>query len=911
MSPYSRIYSLLIALVLGIQARQNEGKDGFAGGDELKLNSYVAASSAPPRPIKRIAHPSTLSLDVLPRRSPPAGNYGRRSFPIDAPILRHTDSFRLKLSAFDDVFHLHLRPNEHLIHPAARINHYRIGPDGKSVLSHTEPLLPDSVKAYWGEVVHANASPERMREDAAGVWPRPSGKSELGWARITVHDAGDSSRAPVFEGAFSVNGDVHHVTTKEQYMRTKHHMDPHIQLINEGDDEELVIWRDSDVMTPHEHQAALGLDNGPMPIVPARTCAHDTLSFNTDPLENQALRRPIEPATSWYDPFGFLDTRFANSSLTRRDDVAGGGLGTNFVDNIGSNAGCPSTQKVVYMGVAADCEYTKQYGSASNASQHIIANFNTASALYKTTFNVSLGIVELEVHDPQCPSAPDSATPWNRACSDTITLNDRLSMFSDWRGKKGDDGAGLWHLMSGCPTGTEVGIAWLATLCQTTASGSPGSVVSGTAVSTSGRVEWQVIAHEIGHNFGAIHDCADGCESNSGQCCPLSAGSCSANSQFIMSPVAQTSEMKFSPCTLGNICSLMTGNSGGKTNTGCLIDASNARKTISLQMCGNGIVEEGEECDPGSGAESSCCDATTCKLRAGAVCDPQSSPCCTEQCGFAPTTQVCRPSKDNSCDTAEMCTGNSSSCPTDIFSPNGQSCGSGGLSCANGVCTSLDKQCQIVGASMNLKKACPNQNDKSCQVSCQDPSVANQCIILQSALVDGSPCGYGGTCVSGNCQTGSFLDTAKSWYTKNLQISIPVTVVVGIIVILILWGLLRAMHRCAIGSGRKERKSMRRLSSWGNAPPMVQIPPTPGPTAYPRPGPNVPPPSTYPRNSRHGTSNSWDRQQRQPPSLTPGYAGHRPSRSTGSAYEGQGQGHYAPQFNMPAPSHSPPQQRPY
>ena len=40
--------------------------------------------------------------------------------------------------------------------------------------------------------------------------------------------------------------------------------------------------------------------------------------------------------------------------------------------------------------------------------------------------------------------------------------------------------------------------------CQQTATGDPGSVVSGTAVTTSGRIEWQVLAHEIGHNFGAI-----------------------------------------------------------------------------------------------------------------------------------------------------------------------------------------------------------------------------------------------------------------------------------------------------------------------------------------------------------------------------------------------------------------------
>lgn len=290
------------------------------------LTSFASASSSPPRPIKRIAHPSTLALEVLPRRTSLTGNYGKRSYPADAPVLRHTDSFRLKLAAFDDVFHLHLRPNEHLIHPAARINHYTTGPDGKSVFSHAEPLLPESVRVYWGEVVDPDATADRLREDAAGVWPRPAGKSELGWARITVHDHGDISKAPIFEGAFSVNGDVHHITTKDRYLRTKHHMDPHLHFIDAGDDIELVIWRDSDVMTPHELNAALGLDNGPIPTQPPRTCAHDTLSYNTDPLENPALRRPLEP--SWYDPFGFLDTYGINSSLTRRDDVAGGGVST-------------------------------------------------------------------------------------------------------------------------------------------------------------------------------------------------------------------------------------------------------------------------------------------------------------------------------------------------------------------------------------------------------------------------------------------------------------------------------------------------------------------------------------------------------------------------------------------------------
>ena len=58
--------------------------------------------------------------------------------------------------------------------------------------------------------------------------------------------------------------------------------------------------------------------------------------------------------------------------------------------------------------------------------------------------------------------------------------------------------------MSDCPTGSEVGIAWLGTLCQVNASSSGSSFVSGTGVSTAGLTEWQIISHEMGHNFGAI-----------------------------------------------------------------------------------------------------------------------------------------------------------------------------------------------------------------------------------------------------------------------------------------------------------------------------------------------------------------------------------------------------------------------
>lgn len=787
--------------------------------------SNVSASSTSPRPLKRIAHPETLAIEILPRFQTDSYDVlNRRSRSLDSPHLLHSDSFRLTLSAFGNTFYLHLRPNDHLIHPAARINYFSATSDGQTILTRTEPLLRESVKVYHGDVVPAHFSSERLRLDAARVVPDASNR--LGWARIMVHHQGDSNTGapPVFEGAFTVDGVTYHISTSENYLRNKQHLDPEIvDLTHVGAG--LVVWRDSDVL-PHHEEEALRLRNGLSPKVSAlerpASCAHDSLTYNTDPYENPALRRP-QPPSSWYDPFNMLDASSIspNFSAYKRDDVAGNGMNTtNFVNNIGDASGCPSTPKVVYMGVAADCTYTERYGSPTNATQQILNDWNSASALYKNTFKISLGIVELQIMDSNCPSSTDPAVPWNVDCG-SVTLSDRLSLFSQWRGNKGVDGTGLWHLLSTCTTGSEVGIAWLATLCQVTATGNSPNVVSGTGVSTAGRTEWQVIAHEIGHNFGAIHDCTDGCTMSSA-CCPSSATTCSASSKFIMNPTTSETEAQFSPCSLGNICSLMMGVGGGQTNTSCVLDPDPTRQVISMQMCGNGIVEAGEECDPGLGNNSTCCNSQTCKFNPGAVCDPSSSTCCTSDCQLAPATQMCRKSRDGRCDTPEFCTGNSSTCPADITKPNGRSCGSGGLACADGVCTSLDLQCQTGGSTLGLTKACPTKNDRSCQVSCQDPRTTNQCIVLQTQLADGSPCGYGGTCLSGTCHSGSAWDTFKAWYTENLQISVPVTVVVGLFVLIITVYCFKAAFRR--GNGNRSRRLSRepalarvrgeRISSW-------------------------------------------------------------------------------------------------
>lgn len=118
--------------------------------------------------------------------------------------------------------------------------------------------------------------------------------------------------------------------------------------------------------------------------------------------------------------------------------------------------------------------------------------------------------------------------------------------------------------------------------------------------------------------------------------------------------------------------------------------------------CGNGIIEDGEECDCGSFDDCSkkdpCCDPITCKLIKEAEC--ATGPCC-DNCQVSssphpkclqkvPTINnlavsfqqlrspgyVCRDAF-NECDLPETCTGESGQCPPDVYQKNGSPCGVG------------------------------------------------------------------------------------------------------------------------------------------------------------------------------------------------------------------------------------------
>ena len=645
---------------------------------------------------------------------------------IDNPVI-HTPSHRVhSLSSFDLTFGLHqdaqriklsLEPNHDILADDAQITFL----DEEGNIERTQAIRREDHRVFKGAAVV---------DLGDGKWER------VGWARIKVKEDGES---PLFEGTFSILNDHHHVMLKSKYVRTKQELDPDLA---DTEEEYMVVFRDSDIGDSKKRSLSAG-----------HGCGADELDYNIDP-NHPIYNMPEEEDTTRWGSVS-LDSLFG--TLSKRQDSTGGRSGNvNLRSTIGQTAGCPRMKKVALVGVAADCEYTKQSGGRDAAKENIISVVNDASQIFESTFNIALGLRNVTIEKEGCPSRPSTSNPWNVGCGESSPgLGGRLNLFSGWRAEQQDENA-FWTLMTGCAKDSKVGVAWMGALCiNEVVSGSydpnnaSSPVTSGASVVYKTRPEWQVFAHEAGHIFGAVHDCDDfqckkGMDETS-QCCPFSGDSCDAGSQFLMNPSSRDDMRDFSPCTVGNVCAAI-GRSG--VQSGCLVNNRDVPPGITGSQCGNGIVEEGEECDCGGEdncGDNACCDPKTCKFKSGAQCDDSNEECC-ENCRFASADTVCRKGGDE-CDPDEKCTGKSSGCPKDIHEPDGQSCGRDGFACASGQCTSRDEQCRmLMGTKLdgNETYACDN---RECNLMCSSPSLhPGVCKGLMQYFLDGTPCAAGGKC---------------------------------------------------------------------------------------------------------------------------------------------------------------------
>lgn len=108
-----------------------------------------------------------------------------------------------------------------------------------------------------------------------------------------------------------------------------------------------------------------------------------------------------------------------------------------------------TSKRILPMAAAADCAYAAAVGTPSQVLQKILSDWNSASQVYEQTFNIALGLIQVKIMQT-CGNVNGENLAWNRVCSDSYTVNDRLSDFSQWRGSKSQDNAGLWHIMTQC-----------------------------------------------------------------------------------------------------------------------------------------------------------------------------------------------------------------------------------------------------------------------------------------------------------------------------------------------------------------------------------------------------------------------------------------------------------------------------
>ncbi|KAG9352187.1 hypothetical protein JZ751_020600 [Albula glossodonta] len=150
------------------------------------------------------------------------------------------------------------------------------------------------------------------------------------------------------------------------------------------------------------------------------------------------------------------------------------------------------------------------------------------------------------------------------------------------------------------------------------------------------KVSHITFAHEVGHNFGSPHD--SGIECTPGE--------------------SKSQDLK----EKGNYIMYARATSGDKLNNNKFSICSVRNISQSGQpICGNGLVEVGEECDCGYSdqCKDQCCydanqpDGKKCKLRPNKL--PSQGPCCTADCTFKNRNEKCR--EESECAHQGMCSG--------------------------------------------------------------------------------------------------------------------------------------------------------------------------------------------------------------------------------------------------------------
>ena len=285
---------------------------------------------------------------------------------------------------------------------------------------------------------------------------------------------------------------------------------------------------------------------------------------------------------------------------------------------------------------------------------------------------------------------------------------------------------------------TTAGLAWMNGLCVDTWSGSVVEDSGSVAVTAA------VMAHELGHLLGMGHD----------------EGGPNIMQAVMTSGDPHDTGMQFRDLAREEADGYFTSKYGSSNFWPTCLN-ENVETSWDTPVCGDGIVDAGEECDPGVFFDDTCC-SSACLLEAGCEC-ANSDACCTNG-AFTAATEVCRPAQHDECDKVEYCTGKMGDCPVDLYEKPGKDCteeifpdDSDAKSdedgkCYRGKCISQAGSCidpntggAIYDDGTPHTSYCDSVSD--CSITyCSDGSLFAGCIGYNEPARDGMECGSGKVC---------------------------------------------------------------------------------------------------------------------------------------------------------------------
>lgn len=201
-----------------------------------------------------------------------------------------------------------------------------------------------------------------------------------------------------------------------------------------------------------------------------------------------------------------------------------------------------------------------------------------------------------------------------------------------------------------------------------------------------------VFVHEIGHQFGLVHT--------------DKTPSCKEPPDFVYLMRDKTTDKDkpyvWSPCSIEHM-------KNDRPTRYCL--RMREGEKFGQPICGNGMVEDGEECDCIPNTCKKCCN-NECQLTPGSNCS--NGPCCDISNCTLTKGNECRAALD-SCDIPELCDGNSTKCSPNYVVADGYRCKDSSAPgyCYNGRCGSHSDTCSwIFVKSVVPKDECYNKSLK-------------------------------------------------------------------------------------------------------------------------------------------------------------------------------------------------------